>query len=239
LPIQDMVMQTGGAVLTVLTGTLSLTGIIVDIFLSLIFALYFLLYKQKFLGLMAYIGAILFTSKNLFIIKGYIRKSNEIFYSFISAQFLDACILGTLATILLGVLNVRYAITLGIILGIANMIPKFGSIVATVLVVLITILTGGFSQGLLVAVLLLILQQIDGNIIGPWIVGDALGLNPAFVMLAIVIGGAYHGVVGMFMAVPIAAVLKIIFFDLLDFYGRKKGLSPSDLKSLLFESKKK
>lgn len=238
LPIEEVVNQAGNALVALLNSTLTLGGLVIDIFLTLVFALYILFYKHRFVALMSYIGAVVFKHEDLAAIKGYVKKSNEIFYSFISAQFLDACILGALATLLLLVLNVRYAVTLGLLLGVANMIPKFGSIVATGGVVLVTLLTGGFSLALLTAFLLLVLQQIDGNIIGPWIMGDALGLNPAFVMLAILIGGYYHGVFGMFMAVPVAAILKILFFDFLDYYGKKRGISHEGLKLTLRKRKK-
>ena len=97
----------------------------------------------------------------------------------------------------------KFAVTLGILLGICNMIPYFGSIFASIVAGVITLFTGGVTQAITVLLVLLILQQIDGNIIGPRIMGDALNVNPILIIVSITIGGAYFGVLGMFLAVPV------------------------------------
>ena len=117
----------------------------------------------------------------------WLNTTNKIFYKFISRQFLDACIIGVSSTILLSILNVKFAVTLGILLGICNMIPYFGSIFASIVGV-ITLFTGGVTQAITVLLVLLILQQIDGNIIGPRIMGDALNVNPILIIVSITIG---------------------------------------------------
>ena len=108
------------------------------------------------------------------------------------------------------------AVTLGILLGICNMIPYFGSIFASIVAGVITLFTGGVTQAITVLLVLLILQQIDGNIIGPRIMGDALNVNPILIIVSITIGGAYFGVLGMFLAVPVAAIIKIIVSEWLN-----------------------
>jgi predicted PurR-regulated permease PerM len=152
----------------------------------------------------------------------YASKSNRIFYKFVGAQFLDACILGTLSTIILAILGVPYAITFGILLGICNMIPIFGSIFATIVTTVVTILTGGLPLAIVTFIALLILQQIDANFIGPKITGDALGLKPLLIIFAIVVGGHYFKIIGMFVSVPIAAMLKMFLEDFMD--AREKKL---------------
>ena len=124
--------------------------------------------------------------------------------------------IGVSSTILLSILNVKFAVTLGILLGICNMIPYFGSIFASIVAGVITLFTGGVTQAITVLLVLLILQQIDGNIIGPRIMGDALNVNPILIIVSITIGGAYFGVLGMFLAVPVAAIIKIIVSEWLN-----------------------
>ncbi|MDN5810796.1 MAG: AI-2E family transporter, partial [Tetragenococcus koreensis] len=141
---------------------------------------------------------------------------NTIFYKFISSQFLDACIIGISATVILYLLNVPFALTLGILLGICNMIPYFGSIFASIVTTIITFFSAGFQLALTTLIALLILQQLDGNVIGPRIMSGALNLNPIIIIISITVGGAYFGVLGMFLAVPIAAILKIITINWLD-----------------------
>lgn len=96
------------------------------------------------------------------------------------------------------------------------MIPYFGSIFASVLTAIITFFTGGLSLAITTIIVLLILQQIDGNIIGPRIMGGALNMNPILIIVSITIGGAYFGILGMFLAVPVAAILKIMTMNWLE-----------------------
>ena len=190
--------------------------------ISMIICLYVLLYTDSIKRVAEKTAKSFIKKRQLIAVRSYVQKSNQIFINFISAQFLDACILGTLATIILGILNVRYAVTLGVLLGVANMIPYFGSIFATLLTALITLFTSPDPrQALFVLIALLILQQIDGNFIGPRITGDALGVNPIIIIISITIGGAYSGVLGMFVSVPIAAMLKMFFFDYLHYREQK------------------
>lgn len=200
---------------TVVINIVNVTTSVIHFAMGIIIAFYLLLYKTSVFGLINRIATALLKPDTLDFAKSYINKSNKIFYRFISAQFLDACILGTLATILLLFLRVEYAVTFGVLLGFFNMIPFFGSIIATLVTVAVTFFTGGLQQAFITFAALLILQQIDANFINPKITGDSLGMNPLLIVTSIFIGGAYMGVMGMFIGVPIAAILKSFLEDLL------------------------
>ena len=202
--------------------------------MGLVVALYLLLYRTTVISLVNRIATVLIKPKTLTFLKTYLHKSNEVFYKFISAQFLDACILGTLAFIMLAFLGVEYALTLALLLGICNMIPFFGSIFASLVTTIVTLFTGGLQQAIIVLVALLILQQIDANFISPKITSDALGLNPLLIITSIFIGGAYLGIIGMFIAVPFAAMCKIFLEDYLTMREKKLGIKS---KSLVLEEK--
>ena len=107
-----------------------------------------------------------------------------------------------------------YALVLGLLLGVFNYIPYFGSIVATIIAVLVVALTQDLTMGLIAAIVLIILQQIDANIIQPKLMSGSFSLSPLLVIIAITVGGATAGIFGMIAAIPIVAVLK----DLLDNY---------------------
>ena len=102
------------------------------------------------------------------------------------------------------------------------MIPYFGAIIAVAIATLITLITGGLSQAIWMLIVVTILQQIDANIINPKIVGDSLKISPLLVIFAVTIGGAYFGVLGMFLGVPIIAVIKIILNDYIEYKNRIK-----------------
>ena len=209
---------------TIVSNIVNVTTSLMNFAMGMIVALYLLLYKESVLALTDRIATVLIKPKTLDFLKTYLRKSNEVFYKFIAAQFLDACILGTLDTILLAALNVEYAITLVLLLGICNMIPFFGSIFASLITTAVTLFTGGVQQAIIVLGSLLVLQQLDANFISPKITGDALGLNPLLIVISIFIGGAYLRIVGMFIAVPVAAICKIFLEDYLTMREKELGI---------------
>jgi len=193
---------------------LSTTLWLFDFLVALIISVYMLLYKDMIFETMGRVVKIGMKEESATTIRYYIKQADNLFYKFIGAQFLDACIMGTMAIALLLLLNVQFAVFLGVFVGVCNMIPKFGSIFATAVVIALTFVTGGVTQGIWTAVLLTIIQQIDGNIIGPMIMGEALKINPILVFFAILVGGAYFGVLGMFLSIPVMALIKIIFMNI-------------------------
>ncbi|MDN6289722.1 MAG: AI-2E family transporter, partial [Tetragenococcus koreensis] len=196
--------------------TRSLSSFVFNGFLALIISIYALVFKDSILLFIDKLGKKTLPEKIYRNSKKWLQATNTIFYKFISSQFLDACIIGISATVILYLLNVPFALTLGILLGICNMIPYFGSIFASIVTTIITFFSAGFQLALTTLIALLILQQLDGNVIGPRIMSGALNLNPIIIIISITVGGAYFGVLGMFLAVPIAAILKIITINWLD-----------------------
>ena len=204
-------------------GMYQVTGFVVNItsgifnaVIAMIISIYASLHKNKLLDMFNRLMNIFFKEPRLSQIRSYLTLANELFYKFIKAQFLDACILGFLATVLLTVLGVPFAVVLGLFLGVCNMIPQFGSIFGTIVTIAFTFITGTPTQALMVAAFLTILQQIDANVISPKIMGNALKINPILIISSLVVGGAYFGVIGMFLSIPIAAMLKILFIDALE-----------------------
>ena len=220
----ELVNQVGGGAVQVVGHIMNITAWIFNFFLAIIAAFYMLMSKENIIALIKRIMRLVIKNSTYKNVTSYAAKANRIFYKFVGAQFLDACILGTLSTIALAFLGVPYAVVFGVLLGICNMIPIFGSIFATIVTTLVTIFTGGIGLAIATLVVLMILQQIDANFIGPKITGDALGLKPLVIILAIVIGQHYAGIIGMFVAVPVAAMLKMFLEDFLDAKERKMKL---------------
>lgn len=196
--------------------TRSLSSFVFNGFLALIISIYALLFKDSILSFFDKLGRKILSEKIHLSSKQWLAATHTIFYKFISSQFLDACIIGTFATIILYFLDVPFALTLGILLGVCNMIPYFGSIFASIVTTVITFFSADLQLAITALISLLILQQLDGNVIGPRIMSGALNLNPIIIIISITVGGAYFGVLGMFLAVPIAAILKIITINWLD-----------------------
>lgn len=194
-------------------GVMGVAGRIFDIFVSVVASVYILVERREILNfLRRFTKSILGKEKSLKI-ANYFHKANDVFFRFVGSQFLDAIVVGVLTSVAMSLLQVKYVVLLGFLIGLANMIPYFGAIFAVGVSIIITILTGGIGKAIVMALVVIVLQQIDANIINPKIVGNSLKISPLLVIFAVTIGGAYFGVLGMFLAVPVAAVIKIIIED--------------------------
>lgn len=196
------------------------TGIF-NFFVSIIVSVYILLERTQILNFIKKVSAAVLKNKTYKTAGKYFSSTNSIFFKFISSQILDAIVVGILTSIAMLFLDVKYAILLGVLIGVSNLIPYFGAIVGVGLTIIITIFTGGIGKALALAIIVIILQQIDANIINPKIVGNSLKISPLLVIFAVTIGGAYFGVLGMFLAVPVFAVLKLIIEDFIDYRSKQ------------------
>lgn len=195
---------------------------IFDVFVSVVVSVYILLQRGSIIRFFKKLTMAIFDEKICEKIGTYVDSTNRIFFKFISGQLIDGIIVGILVTIGMSIIGVKYAVLLGFMIGLFNIIPYFGAIVAVAISILITIITGGVSQTLIMAIVVIILQQIDSNIINPKIIGNSLEISPLLVIFAVTVGGVYWGVLGMFLAVPVAAVLKIIIDDWIEYKNQKK-----------------
>lgn len=204
-------------VINYLSGIFSFATSILNIFVAIVVSIYVLTARGKLVkSLKKFIVAVFKTKTAEQIIK-YFDNSNEYFFKFLSSQVLDGLVVGLLTSIAMSLLGVKYAVLLGFFIGLLNLIPYFGAIFAVAISTIITLLTGGLAQAIWMLVIVIILQQIDANIINPKIVGESLKLSPLLVIFAVAVGGAYFGVLGMFLGAPIAAIIKLIISDFIDY----------------------
>lgn len=193
-----------------------------DIFVSIVVSIYVLSERDDILKFLKKCANAMFKEKTYKNMDKYFNNSNEIFFKFIASQFLDAVVVGVLVTIALSIMGIKYAPLLGFFIGLFNMIPYVGAIIAVAISAVITLITGGLSQTIWMLIITIILQQIDANIINPNIIGQSLKVSPLLVIFAITVGGAYFGMLGMFLAVPVIAIIKIVIEDYIDLKLKKK-----------------
>ena len=189
---------------------------IFDVFVSIIVSVYILLQRTTIMKFLRRFARALFKKNTYEAVNKYFTKANEVFFTFISSQLLDAVIVGILTTVAMLIIKVKYAPLIGFTIGLFNMIPYIGAIVAVAIGILITFITGGFGKALAMAIVVIILQQIDANIINPKIIGVSLEVSPLLVIFSVTVGGAYFGILGMFLGVPIAVVIKTVLTDWID-----------------------
>ncbi len=196
---------------------------IFSIVISLILSIYLLASHEYFIELWNKFFFLLFkNSKPGTIIKRALHTINFTFSKYIRGQLIEAFIVGVLSTIVLSIVGVDYAIVVGIITAVCNLVPYIGPFVGIVLSAIIALLSGSIWIAIGAVIGLFIVQQIDANILCPMIVGDIVGLQPAFIIVAITIGGNWAGLFGMLIAVPVAASIKTIISDWFDYYMQAK-----------------
>ncbi len=189
---------------------------IFDVFVSIIVSVYILLQRTTIMRFLRRFARALFKKNTYETVNKYFTKANEVFFTFISSQLLDAIIVGILTTVAMLIIKVKYAPLIGFTIGLFNMIPYIGAIVAVGIGILITFITGGLGKAVAMAIVVIILQQIDANIINPKIIGVSLEVSPLLVIFSVTVGGAYFGIIGMFLGVPIAVVIKTVLNDWID-----------------------
>ena len=203
-------------------GVISFASGIFDIFVAFIVSVYLLLERNDIVKFFKKFAESSFKKDTYKNITKYFKQSNEIFCNFLIGQLSDAIVVGIMTSVAMSIMHVKYAVMLGIFIGVLNMIPYFGAIIAVAISIFITLLTGGLTQAIEMAAVVIILQQVDANIINPKIVGDSVKISPLLVIFAVTVGGAYFGVMGMFIAVPVAAIIKLLINDLIEYNYAKK-----------------
>lgn len=214
-------------------GVINMAGKVFDIFISFVVSVYLLVERTEILNFIKKVVKAMVNKKTYQNIGKYFYQTNEIFFRFVFSQLLDGIIVGILTSIAMSLMGVKYSVLLGFMIGLFNLIPYFGAIIAVGIAILVTLFTGGLMQAIWMAMIIIILQQIDANIINPKIVGNSLKISPLLVIFAVTIGGAYFGVLGMFLAVPIVTVLKMIVNDYIDY---KNQIKEKDKKIEIEES---
>lgn len=143
------------------------------------------------------------------------REINEVLTSFIQGQLLTALIVGTMEIIGLVIVGAKYPIFLGLLGGVANIIPYFGPIIGAVPAVAIALIDSPV-KALWTALVFIIVQQVDNALISPKVIERRLGLHPVTTIFTVMVGGEFFGITGMLFSVPVMAILKVIFKNIIE-----------------------
>lgn len=204
--------------------SVSIVRTIINIFLAIVISAYIIIDKKLLsYNIKRLIYSILKKESADFLCVT-VTKCNSIFSGFIFGKLIDSLIIGIICFLLMSIIRLPYAVLLSTIVGITNMIPYFGPFIGAVPGVLIFLLLDPV-RAIVFAVLIFILQQFDGLYLGPKILGESTGLKPIWVIFAITVGGAYFGVLGMFLGVPIVAVFAYLLNDFVERRLKKKKLN--------------
>ncbi|GKX30236.1 AI-2E family transporter [Vallitalea longa] len=182
---------------------------ILNILLGFIIAIYLLASKEKSIASFNKGIIALFREKTSNSLIAILKDSHQIFSKFFVGKLIDSLIIGILCFIITMIVNIPNALLISVFVGVTNMIPYFGPFIGGFAGIILVLLISPI-QALWFALIILALQQFDGNILGPKILGDSTGLSPFWVIFSILVGGKLFGLIGMFLGVPFFAVIKNI-----------------------------
>ena len=200
-------------VLTALRGVLNVTTSLVDVVIAIIVSIYMLSGREHLMRAARALCGLFFKKRRVETIACYGHRVAAIIYNYFYGALLDALVVGVVVSVGLAIFRVPYAVLLGLLLGLLNMIPYFGAIIGCIGIALVTLLTNGFAAALGVAIFIVVVQQVDANIIQPRVVGGSVGLRPIYVLLAITLFGGLFGFWGIFLGVPLMAIVQMFVKD--------------------------
>lgn len=203
--------------------TWGFASLILRILIGLIIALYILLERERFGLQIKKITYAFFLKQDADRLVQLASISGKTFTNFLVGKTIDSIIIGLLCFIGMTIFNWPYALLISVIIGITNMIPVFGPFIGAIPSIFILFIVNPMYT-LWFALFILVLQQLDGNIIGPLILGDSMGLPSLWIMFAIIVGGGFFGIIGMFLGVPVFAIIYVIVKEIVNQRLSKKQL---------------
>lgn len=180
-------------------------SVMTNFFIGFVFSVYVLFQKEKLTAQCKKLMYVCIPEKKVDRIIEVLRLTNTTFSNFLSGQCLEACILGTMFVITLTILRMPYALLIGIIIAVSALIPIVGAFIGCAVGVILIMMTSPV-KALIFIVVFLVLQQIEGNLIYPHVVGSSVGLPGIWVLVAVTIGGNLFGIMGMLTFIPISSV---------------------------------
>ncbi len=210
-------------------GVINVLTEFMNIIIGMIVSAYVLFSKEKFSRQCKKLTYAVFKPSHANMILHLTIKSNEIFGGFIIGKIIDSAIIGVLCFIGLSILDMPYTMLVSVVVGVTNVIPFFGPYIGAIPSAVLILLTDP-RMGIYFIIFIIALQQFDGNVLGPKILGDTTGLSAFWVVFSILIAGGLFGIPGMILGVPAFAVIYYIVKMLVDNKLKKRKL-PTDTDS--------
>ncbi|SHI01671.1 AI-2E family transporter [Clostridium grantii] len=208
-----------------------ITSSLFNVVVSFVIAIYMLIDKNDLKARIKRIVYAFFNEDRADYIVKIGNLSNEIFSSFFIGKLIDSFIIGMLCWVMLMFMNVAYSPIIAFIIGVTNMIPYFGPMIGVVPATLIVLLQSPILA-VWVLISIIILQQFDGLVLGPYILGDSIGVGAFWIIVGVTVGGIMFGLVGMLIGVPLLVLLKNIIEEMVATYLDKKGLLEMEVENL-------
>lgn len=212
--INHIITQVGTMAVSLLEGSISyiftISSQIVKLFLGLLISIYVLVDKYRLIRESKKVTFLILKEKRGKKLIEAVRIYHNMIGAYIGIKAVDSTIIAAMALVLLSIVKSEYAFLLAVIVGITNMIPYFGPFIGEIVGFLFNVFVSP-SKGLIVFLVLLALQLFDGWYLDPKLIGDKVGVRPLFIIVAVLIGGGFYGAIGMLLASPTAATIKVYY----------------------------
>ncbi len=198
---------------------------VIEVVMGVIISVYMLSDKEKLIAQLKKILSAFLPKRVMDEVLRVAHDSNQKFSGFITGKIIDSTIIGIICALGMLFFKMPFVALVSLIVGITNVIPYFGPFIGAVPGVILVLIGGDITQAILFGVFILALQQFDGNILGPAILGQSTGLSAMWVVFAILLFGGLYGFVGMLIGVPLLAVMFGVLRSIVNGLLRRKGMS--------------
>lgn len=203
-------------IISSLTSITNISGYLTTTLFSLLIGFYFLIDGRMIINYIKKVNYALFSDRKNKKITQMVQDLDEVFSGYIRGQLADAFFMMMAISAVLSIIGVKFAYVIGIFAGIGNLIPYFGPIVAYVSTIFVCLINGDMKTLAIAMIALVIVQTIDGNFIGPKLLSRSIKIHPLIIIISLIFGSAIGGFLGMLLAVPIGAYIKLVFVRYID-----------------------
>lgn len=210
-----------------------ITSFFTNLLFTVIFAIYFLSDADHIQSYWGRVYHAVFGDKAVHYGKEFLSIADRVFSGYFRGQMIDALFMMVVISISLSLVGVKFAVIIGVLAGIGNLIPYVGPFIAYCSTILVCLINGSWVKMFIALVVLFIVQGIDGNVVNPKLLGKNVNIHPMYVIIALLVGESAAGLVGMLFAVPVAALVKELFDRIISHVlaKRKEKQKQSELQS--------
>lgn len=221
---QHIVSAMTGFLSGILSSFNNASEVITTTVFSLIIGIYFMLDGREVTGMLSRVTRACFREKTNNKIRELLGDLDQAFSGYIKGQGMDVIVMMVLIGLSLSIVGVKFSVLIGFFAGFFNLVPYCGPIVAYGLTIIVCLVNGEIKKMIIALIILVVIQTLDGNLIGPKLLSESINIHPLLVIISLIIASALGGFLGMLLAVPIAGFLKIEFEKWLLKTEAKKGI---------------
>lgn len=237
--VQEFVQKVGSSLGSVLqnlgmglvNSVTNISGFVTTTIFTLVIGVYFLIDGQMLLKYWRRVFRALSSERMAKTFQQFLQDADRVFSGYIRGQLLDALVMMVLVSLVLSLCGVKFAILIGFLAGVGNLIPYVGPVIGYGLTAVVCLLDGDWKRMLIAIILLLVVQAIDANLIGPRLLSSNIQVHPLLVVISLIFGSAIGGLMGMLLAVPVGALIKVQFERMIDRNLVRRGLEPEPKKT--------